>query len=53
MLHQRVKPAELARRINVRPQEVNRITTLRHRTKIDTISQALAVLGTRLDLSVV
>jgi antitoxin HicB len=53
MLRQRVKPAELARRMNVRPQEVNRITTLRHPTKIDTISQALAVLGKRLDLSVV
>jgi antitoxin HicB len=53
MLRQQVKPAELARRMNVRPQEVNRITTLRHPTKIDTISQALAVLGKRLDLSIV
>ena len=52
MLRQQVKPAELARRMNVRPQEVNRITTLRHPTKIDTISQALAVMGKRLELSV-
>ena len=52
MLRQKVKPAELARRMNVRPQEVNRITTLRHPTKIDTISQALAVMGKRLELSV-
>lgn len=51
MLRQQMKPAELARRMNVRPQEVNRITTLRHPTKIDTISQALAVMGKRLELS--
>src|ERR1035441_9672336 len=37
MLRQQVKPAELARRMNVRPQEVNRLTDLRHPTKIDTI----------------
>ena len=53
MLRQQMKPAELARRMNVRPQEVNRITTLSHPTKIDTISQALAAMGKRLELSVV
>lgn len=52
MLRQQMKPAELARRMNVRPQEVNRITTLSHPTKIDTISQALAAMGKRLELSV-
>ena len=51
MLRQDVRPAELARRMNVRPQEVNRITTLSHPTKIDTISQALAAMGKRLELS--
>jgi antitoxin HicB len=40
MLRQQVKPSELARRMNVRPQEVNRLTDLHHPTKIDTISQA-------------
>ena len=52
MLRQRVKPVELARRMNIRPQEVNRITTLHHPTKIDTISQALLAMGKRLELSV-
>ena len=51
MLRQRVKPAELARRMNVRPQEVSRLTDLHHPTKIDTISQALRAIGRRLELS--
>jgi antitoxin HicB len=53
MLAQGTIPAELARRMSVRPQEVNRLTDLRHATKIDTIAQALSVLGKRLELSVV
>ena len=52
MLAQGVRPAELARRMHVRPQEVNRITTLAHPTKIDTISQALAAMGKRLELRI-
>lgn len=51
MLRQQVKPSELARRMNVRPQEVNRLTDLHHPTKIDTISQALLAIGRRLELS--
>jgi len=50
MLRQDVRPAELARRMHVRPQEVTRITTLSHPTKIDTISDALAAMGKRLEL---
>jgi len=50
MLRQHVKPAELARRMNVRPQEVNRLTDLHHPTKIDTISRALLAIGKRLEL---
>ena len=46
-----MKPAELARRMNVRPQEVNRLTDLHHPTEIDTISQALLAIGKRLELS--
>ncbi len=52
MISQGTRPAELARRMNVRPQEVNRLTDLQHPTKIDTIAQALKALGKRLDLSV-
>jgi antitoxin HicB len=51
MLRQQVKPSELARRMKVRPQEVNRLTDLHHPTKIDTISQALLAIGKRLELS--
>ena len=51
MLVQNTRPADLARRMNVRPQEVNRLTDLHHPTKIDTIAQALKVLGKRLELS--
>lgn len=52
MISQGTRPAELARRMNVRPQEVNRLTDLQHPIKIDTIAQALKALGKRLELSV-
>ena len=48
MLRQKVRPAELARRIGTTPQEVNRITNIRHRTRIDGIDKALRALGKRL-----
>lgn len=53
MIAQGMRPVELARRMSVRPQEINRLTTLRHPTKIDTIADALRALGKRLDLSIV
>lgn len=53
MLQQHVKPAELARLMSVRRQEVNRLTDLHHPTKIDTISQALLAMGKRLELRLV
>lgn len=52
MIAQGTRPADLARRMHVLPQEVNRLTNLRHPTKIDTIAQALKVLGKRLELHV-
>ena len=48
MLRQKVKPAELARRLGTTPQEVNRLTNLRHSTKIDRVDSALRALGKRL-----
>jgi antitoxin HicB len=48
MLRQNVRPVELARRIGVTRQEVNRLTNLRHATKIDRIDVALRALGKRL-----
>ena len=50
MLRQRVRPSELARRIGTTKQEVNRLTNLRHSTKIDRIDAALQALGKRLYL---
>jgi antitoxin HicB len=48
MLRQKVRPAELARRIGTTPQEVNRLTNIHHRTRIDGIDKALRALGKRL-----
>ena len=50
-LRQDLRPAELARRMKVRALEVNRVNTLRHPTKIDTISMTPAATGTRLELT--
>jgi antitoxin HicB len=50
MLRQKVRPIELARRIGVTKQEVNRLTDLKHATKIDRIDAALRALGKRLVL---
>lgn len=52
MLKQKVTPAELARRLGTRPQDVNRIIDLGHTTKIDTLAQAFHALGRRLDFTV-
>jgi len=53
MVTQNIRPAELARRLNTTPQEVNRLTNLRHITRIDGIAAALHALGKRLELRVV
>jgi len=50
MVKQNVRPAELARRMNTTPQEVNRLTDLRHTTRIDGIDLALRALGRHLDV---
>jgi antitoxin HicB len=48
MVRQKVRPAELARRIGTTPQEVNRLTNIRHTTRIDRVDAALRALGKRL-----
>ncbi len=50
MIAQGKRPAELARLMNARPQEVTRLVDLHHPTKIDTIAAALQAMGRRLDL---
>ena len=53
MVTQNVRPAELARRLNTSPQEVNRLTNIKHTTRIDGIAAALQALGKHLDMRVV
>ncbi len=52
MIAQHVTPSELAKRMDTRKQEVNRIIDLGHATKIDTIAAALTSLGRELELSI-
>ena len=53
MVAQNMRPAELPRRLNTTPQQVNRLTNLRHTTRIDAIAAALHAMGRRLEISVV
>jgi antitoxin HicB len=53
MVAQNVRPSELARRLKTTPQEVNRLTDVRHTTRIDGIAAALQALGKHLDMRVV
>jgi antitoxin HicB len=47
---QKIRPAELARRLQVTPQEVTRLINLRHTSKIDGIAVALKALGKTLEI---
>ena len=53
MVRQRVRPADLARRLRTTPQEITRLTDVRHRTRIDSIAAALQALGKQLEMRVV
>jgi len=53
MISQNVRPAELARRLKTTPQEVNRLTNVRHTSRIDGIAAALQALGKHLELRVI
>ncbi len=53
MVTQKVRPAELARRLKTTPQEINRLTNLRHTTRIDGIDFALRAMGHHLEISLV
>ena len=50
---QKIRPAELARRLQVTPQEVTRLINLRHTSKIDGIAVALKALGKTLEIRAV
>jgi antitoxin HicB len=53
MLAQKVRPADLARRMKVTPQEVNRLTNLRYGSKIDGIAAAAKALNKTLEIRLV
>jgi antitoxin HicB len=53
MLLQEVRPAELAKRLDIPRQHVNRLLDPRHATKIDDIAAALKVLGKTLEMRAV
>ena len=53
MLTQKVRPAELARRLKTTPQEVNRLTNIRHTSRIDGIEAALRAMGKTLEIRAV
>lgn len=53
MIEQNISNSELARRIHLSKQEMQRITNLNHLTKIDTISKALSAMNKTLELRVV
>ena len=50
LIHQKVRPAELAKRLGIPRQEMTRMLNLRHKTKIDTIAAAFQALGKHLEL---
>jgi antitoxin HicB len=50
---QKVRPAELARRLKVTRQEVNRLIDWRHTSKIDAIAGALKALGKTIEIRAV
>ncbi|MGF6957981.1 hypothetical protein [Paraburkholderia youngii] len=53
MTAQGVRPVDLAARLGMSRQAVNRLIDLSHPTKIDAISDALAVLGKRLRIDII
>lgn len=53
MVLQKIRPVELARRLKTTPQEVNRLTDLRHTTRIEGIAAALSAMGRSLEIRLV
>ncbi|MDY5325018.1 MAG: hypothetical protein SPG96_08895, partial [Succinivibrio sp.] len=53
MVSSNIRPCDLARKMHIKPQEVNRIIDLQHKTKLDTIDSAMRALGKSLQLTVV
>lgn len=52
MLRQGVRKSDLARRMGLHKQEIDRILTLNHATSLARIERAFAALGKRVDVSI-
>ena len=52
MRAQKVSRKELMRRLQVKPEEITRLLSLRHTSRIDGIARALRTLGKRLEIRV-
>lgn len=52
MLAERIRPADLARALDVAPQQVTRLLDRGHKTDIESVAIAFRALGHRLDLVV-
>lgn len=52
MITEHVRPVDLARKLQVKPQDVSRLLKLRHPSKIDSIANALHAIGKTLELVV-
>ncbi|MBB3193918.1 type II toxin-antitoxin system HicB family antitoxin [Roseateles terrae] len=52
MVAQKIRPADLARAMGIKPQEVTRLLDLGHTTKIDALAAAFTAIGRTLALRV-
>lgn len=52
MVESNIRPVDLAKEMQITPQDVTRILNSKHTTKIDTIAHALKVLGKQLQVSI-
>lgn len=52
MVTEHIRPIDLARKLQVKPQDVTRLLRLRHPSKIDAIATALQAIGKTLELVV-
>lgn len=53
MVASQLRPIDLANRLGIRKQEVNRLLDLHHATKIDRVADALKAVGKRLELQAI
>ncbi len=53
MVSQKIRPIDLARRMDMTPSEITRLIDLRHTSRIDGIAMALKALGKTMEISAV